>query len=79
MPDKYNFYKNSVHKSIGMDSTSVLKKSRSRILSPSEANLLDLKNETIAMDEREHPRNSTIALPEVKSQRSRDNSRDRSL
>ena len=78
MPDKYNFYKRTINRSIGMDSTSILKKSRSRILSPSDVNLIDSRKGTCMVEETEQIRH-TVELPELHSQRSREKSRDRSL
>lgn len=52
MPDKYNFYTTKTQKTINLDSTSVLKKSRSRVLDTMETNILDAKRESLPVVKR---------------------------
>ena len=78
MPDKYNFYRPSNQKTLGMESNTNLQKSRSRIVSSSDLNALQSRKGTIVLEEKEQI-SQTIELPVISTQRSREKSRDRSL
>ena len=80
MPDKYNFYRPSNQKTLGMESNTNLNKSRSRVGSSSDLNLnaLESRKGTIILEEKEQVA-QTIELPNISTHRSREKSRDRSL
>ena len=74
IPDKYNFYKAQTHNTINLESTSILKKSRSRVYDTLETHPAEVRKESLPLVK---PEDRTIALHEIQSHRSRDRSRER--